>query len=444
MLTRLLHDPAGWDSSDAERLIQAQRATLDELEERIKSEFPAEAGAIFLPIGDKFVSYSIFPSGGLLDPMELPMDSFLGSPLSESYEIPMRFHTPSTLNDSAHSFETRGLDQILDVMSLGRQSITGAVDFRLRFNQDNTNEYLSGIIINPLDPTAGVVSRENVRFNENDPERVAKFLEATQRRLYEIDAIKNQGERKVLAEMFAVPHGYIEPPVRDGWEALSFMGQLDHPFGGDIVDGYLCGDNEAEYILGDIVHHGLKTARLNYDIRQRQRNFELDGFHDPSAQLDKINHLAKNAVIENVKFGMTMYMALRTRTNSTGSKGLVSYAAGGCEAFIIRANGRIDELSGDLPIGFMSDSYSTHKKILSPGDLIMMATDGYDEAKDASREQYGKSRLKRLLRNNRREPLRTIYEALEDEVSAFTANGRLSPHYTDDRSGTLIRFNGFK
>ena len=441
---RLLNDPTNWNGSDAERLIQSQRATLDGLERKIKEEFPAEAGAIFLPMGDSFISYSISPNSGNPEPIVLEANSFLGSSLSESYGIPMRFHTPSTLNDADHNFETNGLDLILERMGLNRPGLTGAVDFRLKLDPGNSEEYIPGIIINPLNPSKGVVTREAVRFNESDPERVAKFLDETQRKLYEIHAAKDQGERDVLAKMFAVPHGYINSPAIDGWDALSFMGQLDHPFGGDIIDGYLCGEDEAEYTLGDIVHHGLKTAQLNYDIRQRQRNFREDGIHDLGDQLSKINSVARRAVIDNVDFGMSMYMILRSRNSDTGRRGIINYAAAGCELLIIRSNGRIEGLTGDLPVGLADETYKTHRKILSPGDLIFMGTDGYEEAQDADRNMYRKDRIKKVLKTNRREPLRTIYEALEDEVATFTANGRVASHYTDDRSGTLIRFNGFK
>lgn len=442
MLTRLLHDPAGWDSSDAERLIQAQRATLDELELRVKKEFPAEAGAIFLPIGDSFTSYSIFPAGEFSGSLVLEGDSFLGNHLSESYGIPMRFHTPSTLNDLAHRFETQGLENLLEIMSIRRPSITGAVDFRLRLNPTNPKDYIAGIIINPLNPEDGAVSREAVRFTNDDEVRVAKFLGETQRKLYEINSIKNQGERAALAEMFAVPSGYIEQPSLNGWEALSFMAQLDHPFGGDIVDAYQVGDNEAVYTSGDIVHHGLKTAQLNYNLRQRQRNFEIDGIHDPATQLEKIGLVAENAVIENVKFGMTMYMIARTRTGESGNVGLIDYAGAGCEGIIVRKSGRVEEFGGGLPIGLPGGSYTTKRKIVRPGDLVFLGTDGYDEAKDADRNMYLSHRVKGILKRNREESLRTIYEALENDVAEFTSTGRTGSHHTDDRSGTLFRFNG--
>lgn len=442
MSSRIAADKIGRPSSHVETLIASQRTTLDDLTTGIKDIFPAEAGAIFIPNdNDGITSYSIFPTNSESN-LTLDNSSFLGDRLELSNGIPMRFHTPTTLNDSEHYFETRGLEEILKIIGLKRDQLTGAVDFRLKLDTSRPDSYLSGIILNPLDPGSGAATRERVRFNEQDPKRVRDFLDLTRRKLQEISAARSEGERVTLAEMFGVPHGYIEQPSRGGWEVVSHMAQLDHPFGGDIIDGFLAGENSAVYTSGDIVGHGLRTAKLNYDLRQRQRHFESDGIHSPGEQVSKINNVARNSTIGDIPMTMTMYIALRTRTSPNGKRGIVDYADAGCGGYLIRTNGNIEELAGSVPIGVTETIYETKRKYLNPGDIIFAGSDGYKEAKNDEKQLYGISQLKNLLVENRTRSPRQILELLEENVREFTAERRGWPHYDDDRSATVIKYLG--
>jgi sigma-B regulation protein RsbU (phosphoserine phosphatase) len=102
-----------------------------------------------------------------------------------------------------------------------------------------------------------------------------------------------------------------------------------------------------------------------------------------------------------------------------------------------RESGRVEELTGErcVPLGIVPQTvYAEVEVALSPGDQVLLHTDGVTEAKNVADEMFGTSRLDTVLRPNpigARAMLGGVLEALE----AFT--GGLPP--ADDY--TLLALN---
>jgi len=72
---------------------------------------------------------------------------------------------------------------------------------------------------------------------------------------------------------------------------------------------------------------------------------------------------------------------------------------------------------------------------LSPGDLLLLYSDGVTEATAPSGEEFGDERLRRWLLSARGQPSATIVERLLDELRRFTSGA----DFTDDLTLVAIR-----
>jgi len=58
---------------------------------------------------------------------------------------------------------------------------------------------------------------------------------------------------------------------------------------------------------------------------------------------------------------------------------------------------------------------------LTPGDLLVLYTDGVTEATDAEGEEFGEARLIQSLRAHRDCPAASLLEMIVDDVQKFTS-----------------------
>jgi len=104
----------------------------------------------------------------------------------------------------------------------------------------------------------------------------------------------------------------------------------------------------------------------------------------------------------------------RTRT--------LGYSRAGHQPPLLLRGDSVTRLSeGGVPLGlFEESSYREVRHQLSPGDLLVLFTDGVVEAPNAADEQFGEARLIDLLRRHRDRPLDRIAELVLDELGAWT------------------------
>jgi len=106
----------------------------------------------------------------------------------------------------------------------------------------------------------------------------------------------------------------------------------------------------------------------------------------------------------------------------SGSGELTYVNAGHNAGLLVRADGQVERLeSSGLPVGLLPGStYRAAKVELLPGDLLCLYSDGITESESAADEEFGEDRLIELLRSVAREPVRTILQRVDQEVTAFT------------------------
>jgi sigma-B regulation protein RsbU (phosphoserine phosphatase) len=78
-------------------------------------------------------------------------------------------------------------------------------------------------------------------------------------------------------------------------------------------------------------------------------------------------------------------------------------------------------LSGSgFPLGLFADSvFDVHRMQLEPDDLVLLYTDGLSEARNATGEQYGSSRIDSRLRKRGSATAPAVLQDLLDDLGVF-------------------------
>ena len=184
----------------------------------------------------------------------------------------------------------------------------------------------------------------------------------------------------------------------------------------DFVDVAPLGGRSAFFAVGDVMGHGIAAALLMASARAALRAGAAEGA-DLARLLTRVNTvLAKDA-----RHNQFMTMALVVVEPDTGS---VRWASAGHDPTIVYhpADDRFEELEGGgLLMGIMEDAeYEEYaRRCLSPGDVLLIGTDGIWEMPNSKNEQYGKDRLREVVRRHHKQPAAEIAAALEAELAAY-------------------------
>ena len=105
------------------------------------------------------------------------------------------------------------------------------------------------------------------------------------------------------------------------------------------------------------------------------------------------------------------------------------------------ADVRVEEFNGDgVPLGLVPDGdYGRPRMVrLTPGDILLLVTDGFVEWARPDGEPYGLPRLREFVLTNSALGAQPLIERLEAEVRAFSAE----PTQSDDMAAVVIRHLG--
>jgi serine phosphatase RsbU (regulator of sigma subunit) len=118
--------------------------------------------------------------------------------------------------------------------------------------------------------------------------------------------------------------------------------------------------------------------------------------------------------------------------------GRLSYTNAGHNAgLLVRADGSVLKLEANgMPLGlFPAVEYEKAEVTLSPGDLVLLYTDGITEAANPRGDEFGLDRLQAVVQKYAQEPLVALAVAIETAVEVF-ADG--TP-FGDDRTLVMLR-----
>jgi sigma-B regulation protein RsbU (phosphoserine phosphatase) len=92
---------------------------------------------------------------------------------------------------------------------------------------------------------------------------------------------------------------------------------------------------------------------------------------------------------------------------------------------------------GDLPLGIMDDTAYREQTSgpFRPGQILFIGTDGVWEMPDAKGEQFGKDRLRAVIRESATRSADDVARAVRDRLTAF----RGDPKSVDDVTFVVVK-----
>jgi sigma-B regulation protein RsbU (phosphoserine phosphatase) len=216
-------------------------------------------------------------------------------------------------------------------------------------------------------------------------------------RVREEALIHQQEQEREIAEAKAIQEKLLprEIPQMPGYEIASAW-QSARLVGGDYFDILPLDKKMLGICIADVAGKGMPAALLMSNLQAAVRGLSTLSVapHLLCSRLNSIVH--RNT--DSDRFITFFYAQLE------GSSGCLTYVNAGHNApFVIRADGSHERLHvGGAVLGvFASCIYEMGSAQLFPGDRVVLFTDGVTEASNLAGEEFGETRLLRLLQNHR-------------------------------------------
>ncbi|MCL6729667.1 CHASE2 domain-containing protein [Sphingomonas hankyongi] len=203
--------------------------------------------------------------------------------------------------------------------------------------------------------------------------------------------------------------------------------------GGDLYDLARLDDDRIGFLVGDVTGKGVPAA-LFMAMSKALTSFVLNRENrDLGAAVASVNEELLRGGAEALS--VTMIIGVLDLRDG----GLSLVCAGHEDPITVEISGeaRSHRLDGGPPLGLVEYPYPVETLKLSPGDALLLVTDGITEAQDAAGALYGRDRL--LLETaSRTQSATALCEGLRDAVRTF--EGGIEP--TDDLTVMVLRYLG--
>ena len=212
----------------------------------------------------------------------------------------------------------------------------------------------------------------------------------------------------------------VEAPRLDGFEIAGWNQPADQT-GGDYFDWQALPDGRIAISLGDATGHGIGPALVSASCRAYARASLLAGdgknSNGNNGLLPHLNSLLAEDLPANrfVTFAVVFLdpPASRLKILSAGHGPILWYQ---------RELDIIENLEAQgIPLGMIAgvEYEQPEERTLGPGDLLMLVTDGFYEWENPNGEQFGLSRLERVVRESRDSGAEVVIERLRRAVEIF-------------------------
>ena len=184
----------------------------------------------------------------------------------------------------------------------------------------------------------------------------------------------------------------------------------------DFLDVADISESTAVIALGDVMGHGVAAALLMATARGILRSRS----REEASLGDLLGHM-NDLLVQDTAGQRFMTMLLMLVDVGGGS---LSWASAGHDPPFIydpREDAFVELDGGGLPLGIVGEEHYEQGRFagLRPGMVILAATDGVWEARNAGDEQFGKQRVQDVIRAHAAEPAESLARAIREAVSAF-------------------------
>jgi serine phosphatase RsbU (regulator of sigma subunit) len=169
--------------------------------------------------------------------------------------------------------------------------------------------------------------------------------------------------------------------------------------GGDLLDAWHAGPDSGWILLADASGKGIDSARQAAFAQYAVRALAAEA-DDAADVVGRFNRLFLQTFDDPSSFVVLFLGAFDARAQT------LRYASAGHGTAYVRRGASIEQLPPTGPIVglFAEEQYTTQTVPLAPGDLVLLATDGLSEARDAQGELLGEDRIVALLRDGPTDP----------------------------------------
>jgi phosphoserine phosphatase RsbU/P len=215
--------------------------------------------------------------------------------------------------------------------------------------------------------------------------RLVQVYADKQKQDAELDLARNV-QRELLPTEFPKVEGYQFYASYDSARAV----------GGDMYDCFVLPDGKIGLSFGDVSGKGVPGAlimsRMSSCVQSTLRHV-----HDVVEAIRAINDHMCDGKIEG-RFVTYILCIVDTRNHE-----VVLSNGGHASPIIRRANGSVERFDQDLAgpaVGMMGDyPFEAETRRLEPGDMVVITTDGVEEAMNAAGDLYGSDRVMELVQN---------------------------------------------
>ena len=203
--------------------------------------------------------------------------------------------------------------------------------------------------------------------------------------------------------------------------------------GGDLYDAFLLQDEALCVAVGDVSDKGMPAALFMARTRSLLRATALHMFRtagQPPHGADVVAVLNEELCKNNpLCMFVTLFLAFLDLRS-----GLLRYVnAGHLRPYLLRGDGAVEELRGspEPPVGVMEPYRHREAELrLSPGDGLVIITDGLPDAIDASGQSYTLARVARDVETLAAAAPEVITESLVSRITAFAGDTPASDDIT--------------
>ncbi|MGJ5820795.1 PP2C family protein-serine/threonine phosphatase [Paludibaculum fermentans] len=240
-------------------------------------------------------------------------------------------------------------------------------------------------------------------------------------------ADRAEEERRSLREM-AIAREFqarLLPQELPALHSVDFAGRCiqARQIGGDYFDCLSLGGDAVGFVIGDISGKGIAAALVMANLQAVVRSQLALAVEDPPRFMQSVNgHLFDNTV-------PNAYATMFFGVYNEGSGRFRYVNCGHPPALLLRANGTVELLGATTTVVglFAVSECPAAVTQLSPGDTLLLYTDGVTECFDPNGVEFGMERLMALLQGTRE---RSAAEILEEIVTAVSEFG--GPEQQDD------------
>jgi serine phosphatase RsbU (regulator of sigma subunit) len=274
-----------------------------------------------------------------------------------------------------------------------------------------------------------------------DPELASNLLEVIIKRMMEHLKAEAEARERLNAELriardiqaSMLPRTFPAFPGREEFEIYAVM-EPANEVGGDLYDFFLVERNRLCLLIGDVSGKGVPAALLMALSKTLLKSEAMRGY-SANEILARVN----NALcVENQEcmFVTVFCLLLNTQT------GEAEYCTAGHNPPLLCARYRGAEFLRAEPgsvIGFQENlTYASSVIRLSPGETLLLYTDGVTEAENAKQEFFSEDRLRACVSALGGNGVREIINGVKQEI-ALHAQGYPQ---SDDVTMVALRYNG--